>query len=150
MDSWVLIRIASPRWFYWVLTTYIFMENFRKLCLNSHQISSLSVPLQAGLLTGQTVLLYKKFSVEALGPYADFWKGGCEFKGFYKGKCESWENSDFETKIRGVNSVSGETMHDFEIICPARGMHLHPPHTHTHCVRAWAHRNEGVKYPDTS
>ena len=35
--------------------------------------------------------------------------------------------SDFEAKIRSVNSVSGEKLHDFEIICPARGVHLHPP-----------------------
>ena len=47
---------------------------------------------------------------------------GCEFKGFYKGaegggaggmECESLENSDFEAKMRGVNTG------DFEIICPA-------------------------------
>ena len=42
------------------------------------------------------------------------------------GRCESKGNSDFEAKIRGANSVSGERQHDFEIICPARGMHLHP------------------------
>ena len=40
---------------------------------------------------------------------------------FYKGRCKSYENSDFEARIRGVNSVSGETLHDFEIICPAGG-----------------------------
>ena len=28
-------------------------------------------------------------------------------------------NSDFEAKIMGVNSVSGDKLHDFEIICPA-------------------------------
>ena len=28
--------------------------------------------------------------------------------------------ADFEPKIRGVNSVSGENLHDFEIISPAR------------------------------
>ena len=28
--------------------------------------------------------------------------------------------ADFEAKIRDVNSVSGENLHDFEIICPAR------------------------------
>ena len=26
----------------------------------------------------------------------------------------------------GVNSVSGEKLHDFEIICPARGVQTHP------------------------
>ena len=29
--------------------------------------------------------------------------------------------ADFEAKIRGVNSVSDAILHDFEIICPARG-----------------------------
>ena len=41
---------------------------------------------------------------------------------------ESKENSDFEAKIRDVNSVSGEKLHDFEIICPARGVRSQPPH----------------------
>ena len=31
------------------------------------------------------------------------------------------ENLDVETTIRDVNSISGETLHDFDIICPARG-----------------------------
>ena len=31
-----------------------------------------------------------------------------------------------EAKIRGVNSVSGEKLHDFTIICPARGVRSHP------------------------
>ena len=55
-------------------------------------------------------------------------RGGCKFKGFYKGGA----NSDFEAKIKGVNSVSGEKLHDFEIICPASGGdggHLHPATT---------------------
>ena len=30
--------------------------------------------------------------------------------------------ADFEAKIRGVNSVSGENLHDFEIISRARGV----------------------------
>ena len=35
-------------------------------------------------------------------------------------------------KIRGVNSVSGEKLHDFEIICSASGVQSHPsPHTPT-------------------
>ena len=34
---------------------------------------------------------------------------------FYKG------GADFEAKIRGVNSVSGENLHYFEIISIARG-----------------------------
>ena len=39
-----------------------------------------------------------------------------------------WENSDFEAKFRGVNSVSGKKLHDFETICSARGL--------TPCIRA--------------
>ena len=50
------------------------------------------------------------------GPYAE----GCEFKGFTKG------GADFEAKIRGVNSVSVENLHDFEIISPARGCERTP------------------------
>ena len=34
--------------------------------------------------------------------------------------------ADFEAKIRDVNSVSGENLHDFEIISPARGVPTHP------------------------
>ena len=57
--------------------------------------------------------------------YADFWKGGCEFKGFTKG------GADFEVKIRDVNSVSGENLHDFEIICLARRCERIPaPHAY--------------------
>ena len=33
----------------------------------------------------------------------------------------SFENSNFESKIRSVNSVSdGKKMHDFDIICPKK------------------------------
>ena len=39
---------------------------------------------------------------------------------FESGGCKSYENSDLEAKIRGV--VSGEKLHDFEIICPASGV----------------------------
>ena len=46
--------------------------------------------------------------------------GGCEFKGFTKG------GADFEAKIMVVNSVSGENLHDFEIISPARAVRTHP------------------------
>ena len=31
------------------------------------------------------------------------------------------ENADFGGQIRGVNSVSGEKLHDFEIVCSASG-----------------------------
>ena len=47
-------------------------------------------------------------------------KRGCEFKGFTKG------GANFEAKIRGVNSVSSENLHAFEIICPAREVRTHP------------------------
>ena len=57
-------------------------------------------------------------------------KKGCEFQLCRK----SYENSHFEAKIRGVNSVSGEKQHDFEIICPAIGVRLHP--LHPLCVRS--------------
>ena len=64
-------------------------------------------------------------------------KKGVKFKGFYKEGYRSKENSDFEAKIRGVNSVPGDKLHDFEIICPARGCvcTLLPP-PHSPCIRA--------------
>ena len=37
--------------------------------------------------------------------------------------------------IRCVNSVSGEKLYDFEIICPASSMRLH--YRHPLCVQAW-------------
>ena len=36
----MLIRIASTRLFSWTPTTYVFMENYRKLSYNYHQIAS--------------------------------------------------------------------------------------------------------------
>ena len=58
-------------------------------------------------------------------------RAGCEFKGFTKG------GSDFEAKIRGVNSVSGENLHDFEIISPAGGKRWGCERTPARpCVRA--------------
>ena len=50
-------------------------------------------------------------------------KGGANLRVFTRGG----ENSDFEAEIRGVNSVSGEKLHDFEIICSARGVPPPPP-----------------------
>ena len=48
--------------------------------------------------------------------------------GFYNGGYESYKNSDFEAKINVVNSVSGEKLHDLEIVCttppPAYGPEL--------------------------
>ena len=40
--------------------------------------------------------------------------GGCEFKGFYKRGANLKKKKDFEAKIRGVNSVSGEKLHAFK------------------------------------
>ena len=67
-------------------------------------------------------------------------------KGFCKGGCESLENSDFEAKVRGVNSVSDEKLHDFEIICLARGC-MFPPHPLPHhhpCVQACILKQESI------
>ena len=44
--------------------------------------------------------------------------------------------ADFEAKIRGVNSVSGENLHDFEIISRTRGVRTHPTPPPILCVRA--------------
>ena len=56
------------------------------------------------------------------GPYVRrLLKRGCEFTGFYKVGVNLKVYSDLETKIRGVNSVSGKKLPDFEIICPAGG-----------------------------
>ena len=41
----------------------------------------------------------------------------------------------FRPKLGGVNSLSGEKLHDFEIICLARGVRLHLPHLL--CIWAW-------------
>ena len=38
--------------------------------------------------------------------------------------------ANFEAKIGGVNSVSGENLHDFEIISTARGVRTHHLHPH--------------------
>ena len=64
-------------------------------------------------------------------------KRGADLRAFTKGGGESSENFDFEAKIRGLNSVSGEKLHDFEITCPAREMSLHPQHPR--CVWACGH-----------
>ena len=61
---------------------------------------------------------------------------GCELKGFTKG------GADFEAKIRGVNSVSGENLHDFEIISPVRGVRTYPRtplRTGLYLTSCWAH-----------
>ena len=79
-------------------------------------------------------------------------RGGGEFKGFYKVGANLRKILIFETKIRGVNSVPGEKLHDFEIICPARGAFA-PQHplrtglsTKSHLIRSiiwdWVFMNQ--------
>ena len=56
-----------------------------------------------------------------------FEKGGVNFRGFFLQR--GWESKEIRlgAKIRGANSVSGEKLHDFKIICPARGgVRSHP------------------------
>ena len=53
--------------------------------------------------------------------------------------CESKENSDFEAKIRGVNSVSDEKLHDFEIIFPARAVRSQPLCLRTCNTKTYCH-----------
>ena len=45
-------------------------------------------------------------------PYADFWKGCANLRVLQR-IMRILKNSDFEAKIKGVNSVSGVKMHDF-------------------------------------
>ena len=53
----------------------------------------------------------------------------CEFKKINKGCVNLEENSGFEAKIKGANSVSGENLHAFEKLCPGSGYERtpHPP-----------------------
>ena len=46
-------------------------------------------------------------------------KGSANFSYFTKG-VRIVRKSDLKTNTRGVNSVSGEKLHDFEIFCLAR------------------------------
>ena len=67
-------------------------------------------------------------------------KGGANLRNFIKKGANL--KFDFEAKIRGVNSVSGEKLHDFEIICPASANALpaHPLHTGLHPLNnKWTH-----------
>ena len=57
-----------------------------------------------------------------------FEKRGANFRNFTKRAANLKKNSNFEAKIRVVNTVSGEKLHDFEIICPARGLRSYPHH----------------------
>ena len=70
----------------------------------------------------------------ALGPYADLWKRVFEFKEIYKwGSANRKKILILRPKWRGLNSVSGEKLHDFE---PSYGgvrrqpYSTPPPHTH--------------------
>ena len=59
---------------------------------------------------------------------------GCVFKGFYTGVANRKTILNLRPKLWGVNSVSVEKLHDFEIIYPARGvrpLRPAPPPTHT-------------------
>ena len=55
---WVPIKIASPRRFQWVPTTYVFMENWQKLSFSYHKIPSLSVLLDPYSVLWRLVRLY--------------------------------------------------------------------------------------------
>ena len=77
-----------------------------------------------------------------VGPYTDFCKGGgggCKFQVFFKGVTDVKKNPDFEANFRGINSVFGENLHDFEIICPIRGVRSHPhaPSAYGRTNRPW-------------
>ena len=54
-------------------------------------------------------------------------KKGCEFKGFYKGGANLKKILILRPIVGGVNSVSGEKLHDLEIICPAPPPNIHTP-----------------------
>ena len=81
-----------------------------------------------------------------LGLYADFWKGGANFKDFYKGgeNLKKVLILKLSQNYKGVNSVSGEKLHDSEINCPAgwggRGGEGGRAFTSpSPCIRAWWH-----------
>ena len=60
----------------------------------------------------------------------NFEKGGANFRNFTKGGGVNLKKIPVSRlKIRGVNTVSGEKLHDFEIICPARVVQSYPPHS---------------------
>ena len=58
-----------------------------------------------------------------------FEKGG-RIQGILQRECAVLETSDFEAKIRGINSISGLKLHDFEIICPPRWVRPYPARPH--------------------
>ena len=63
-----------------------------------------------------------------------FEKRGANFRNFTKRGANLKKKSNFEAKIRVVNTVSGEKLYDFEIICLAMGLRSHPHHPL--CIRA--------------
>ena len=62
----------------------------------------------------------KAESKQTCRPVCRLLKRGCEYKGFYKRGVNLKKVLIFKAKMKGVKSVSGETLHGFEIICPAR------------------------------
>ena len=56
-----------------------------------------------------------------------FKKGDGNLTFFTKGGVNLKKILILRPKVGGVNSVSGEKLHDFEIICPAKGVRLQPP-----------------------
>ena len=61
-------------------------------------------------------------------------KGAANLRNLQRGGgCDFSEHSDFEAKIRAVNAVSGEKMHDLETIFPASGVR-YTPNPRTPCV----------------
>ena len=73
-----------------------------------------------GLLMDETCTAVMRCNVhiDSQARVQTFEKGGTNLRHFTKG-VRILINSDFEAKIMGVNSVSGDKLHDFEIICPA-------------------------------
>ena len=51
----------------------------------------------------------------------NFEKRGANFRNFTKWGADLKKIPFLRPKIRSENTVSGEKLHDFEIICPARG-----------------------------
>ena len=74
---------------------------------------------------GELYLIFKVTAVRHIRPVRSFEKkgeGGANLRVFTK-RVRILRKL---TKISGVNSFSGEKLHDFEIICPAMGVHSSP------------------------
>ena len=59
--------------------------------------------------------------IQNLRPVHRLLRQGVQISGILQKGCESEETHDLGAKIGGVNLVSGQNPHDFEIICPASG-----------------------------